>query len=54
MAVCDRVTILRDGEIVCTLPKEQYDSHTMKQYMVGREIEENYYRTDYELSLIHI
>ena len=31
-----------------TLPKEQYDSHTMKQYMVGREIEENYYRTDYE------
>ena len=48
MAVCDRVTILRDGEIVCTLPKEQYDSHTMKQYMVGREIEENYYRTDYE------
>ena len=48
MAVCDRVTILRDGEIVCTLPKEQYDSHTMKQYMVGREIEEKYYRTDYE------
>ena len=47
MAVCDRVTILRDGEIVYTLPKEQYDSHTMKQYMVSREIEENY-RTDYE------
>ncbi|MCF0146646.1 MAG: sugar ABC transporter ATP-binding protein, partial [Eubacterium sp.] len=49
--MCDRVTILRDGQIITTLEKADFDSHTMKQYMVGREIEENYYRTDDEGAL---
>lgn len=48
MEICDRVTILRDGDIICTMEKKDYDSHQMKQFMVGREIEENYYRTDYD------
>jgi len=47
MDVCDRVTVLRDGVIIKTLEKSNYDSHIMKQLMVGREIEEDYYRTDY-------
>lgn len=48
MEICDRVTILRDGNIICTLEKKDFNAHEMKQYMVGRVIEENYYRTDYE------
>ena len=48
MEVCDRVTILRDGEIIITLEKKDFEPRTMKQYMVGRVVDENYYRTDCE------
>lgn len=48
MEVCDRVTVLRDGEIIRTIAKKDYDSHVMKQLMVGREIAEDYYRTDFD------
>lgn len=48
MTVCDCVTILRDGDIIRTIEKKDYDEHVMKQLMVGREVDEDYYRTDYD------
>ncbi len=45
--VCDSVTIMRDGHYITTLPKEQMDIKRMRELMVGREISDNYYRTDY-------
>ena len=44
--VCDSVTIMRDGCLVTTLPKEQMQIRGMRELMVGREISDNYYRTD--------
>lgn len=50
MTVCDSVTILRDGEYIDTLDKEQMEPHRMKNLMVGREVTDNYYRADHEAS----
>lgn len=43
---CDAMTILRDGIVVSTLAKNDFDLNTIKQLMVGREIKGNYYRDD--------
>ena len=43
---CDAVTVLRDGNIIGSLDKEEFDSEVMKKMMVGREIKEDYYRSD--------
>ncbi len=48
MSICDRVTILRDGNMIKELKKEEFDTKKIKQFMVGREIKDNYYRADYE------
>lgn len=45
---CDALTILRDGVLVATVEKEDINERTIKQYMVGREIEDSYYRKDKE------
>ena len=37
-AVCDRITVLRDGASIATLATEQTDKAQMIQHMVGREI----------------
>ena len=50
MSVCDSVTILRDGEYIDTLDKEQMEPHKMKNLMVGREVTDNYYREDKQAS----
>lgn len=47
ISVCDSVTILRDGHLVDTLKSEEMDPNRMKELMVGREIVDDYYRTDY-------
>lgn len=47
MHMCDRVTILRDGRVIATIEKRDYDSGEIKRLMVGREIADDYYRTDY-------
>ncbi|TFD53801.1 sugar ABC transporter ATP-binding protein [Cryobacterium sp. Hh11] len=39
--ITDRVTVLRDGEYIGTLQKEQFDIPTIIEMMVGRHIEEN-------------
>lgn len=44
--VCDSVTIMRDGHYITTLPKEKMVIKDMRALMVGREMSDNYYRTD--------
>lgn len=46
MVQCDSLTVLRDGVIAGTLMKEEYEPDTIKQLMVGRKVEGNYYRAD--------
>ncbi len=48
MEVCNILTVLRDGIIIDTIPKEKYDADDIKLKMVGREIEGDYYRADHE------
>ena len=48
MAICDSITVLRDGHLIGTLSREEMNIQTMRQMMVGREIAENFYRTDYD------
>ena len=48
MEVCDRVTILRDGIYIDTIEKENYNPAELRKKMVGREVSDNYYRTDME------
>lgn len=46
VSVCDSVTIMRDGHYVTTLRGDEMDMKTMKELMVGREISNNFYRSD--------
>lgn len=46
--ISDSVTILRDGEVVTTLQREEITADKLKQLMVGRKIDGNYYRVDSE------
>lgn len=48
MEHCDRITVLRDGSIISTVNKADYSLHGIKQLMVGRKVDENFYRNDYE------
>ncbi|MHB8806141.1 MAG: sugar ABC transporter ATP-binding protein [Anaerolineaceae bacterium] len=47
MKICNTITVLRDGVIIDTLDKEQMSIDLMRQLMVGRNLEESYYRGDY-------
>jgi len=47
MEVCDSLTVLKDGELVTTIPKEEFSEGTIKRAMVGRTLAGNLYRTDY-------
>lgn len=46
MEHCSSLTVLRDGKLIATLDKSEFDSSIVKRHMVGREIGEKYYRTD--------
>lgn len=46
MEHCDSLTVLRDGELIATLEKKDFEPSLVKRYMVGREIGERYYRED--------
>ena len=48
MEVCDCLTVLRDGKLIETLGREQFDEGVIKKSMVGRTLAEHLYRTDYE------
>ena len=47
MNVCDRLTVLRDGKIIRTFLKEEFEENAIKTSMIGRELQGNYYRDDY-------
>ena len=40
--IADRVTVMRDGEVVETLNKDEFDEPTLVRLMVGREIDNLY------------
>ena len=46
MEHCDTLTVLRDGHIIDNLEREQYEPGYIKKLMVGREVQENFYRSD--------
>lgn len=46
VSVCDSVTIMRDGHYVTTLRGDAMELKAMKELMVGREISNNFYRSD--------
>lgn len=48
MEICDTLTVLRDGNLIATIAKEEFDEDFIKQKMVGRKIEGNYYRADFD------
>lgn len=43
---CDMITILKDGKMVATLEKPDFDAKKIKNLMVGREIKGDYFRGD--------
>ncbi|EOS32332.1 hypothetical protein C807_00562 [Lachnospiraceae bacterium 28-4] len=47
-SVCDNVTVMRDGIYVTTLHGDEITIDNMRQNMIGRELSEGYYRSDYE------
>ncbi|GFI03520.1 ribose import ATP-binding protein RbsA [Lachnospiraceae bacterium] len=46
--VCNIVTVMRDGVFIKTLQAEEITPENMRTYMVGRELTDNYFRSDYE------
>lgn len=46
MEHCDNLTVLRDGVIIGTLEKKEYEPNVIRKMMVGREIKGDYYRSD--------
>lgn len=47
MEVCDTLTVLRDGEIIRTFKREEYEPDQIRKAMIGREMKGDYYRSDY-------
>lgn len=50
MTVCNILTVLRDGEIIGTLRKDEMNARTIRHMMVGREIGDSFYRGDFDPS----
>jgi ribose transport system ATP-binding protein len=50
IAHCDCVTVMKDGEIVDTVPTHGLQERSLKELMVGRELQQTYYREDTEAS----
>lgn len=51
MSLADRISVLRDGEYIATVNKEDVDADKLKTLMVGRAMDGKYYRTDWGPSL---
>lgn len=45
---CDSLTVMRDGEVVDTVSTKGITHKQIRELMVGRTINENFYRKDYE------
>lgn len=48
METCDTLTVLRDGNLIATLDKNEMQEDVIKRHMVGREMKGSYYRSDYD------
>lgn len=48
MEKCDTLTVLRDGHIIRTFEKEEFDPDAIRSSMIGRELQGDYYRSDYD------
>lgn len=48
MEVCDTLTVLRDGKIIRSFKKEEFDADAIRTSMIGRELQGDYYRSDFE------
>ncbi len=46
LGLCDRITILRDGRHIATIPNRDVSENALKTYMIGRELTGAYYRQD--------
>lgn len=46
MEKCNALTVLRDGKIIRTFKKEEFDPDAIRTAMIGRELEGSYYRDD--------
>lgn len=44
---CDCMTVLRDGQMAGTVERKDFDGPKIKQMMIGRQMDGNYYRTDF-------
>ena len=49
LSLCDRITVLKDGEKVTTLDAEGATEDELKRLMVGREVKETYFYTPAKL-----
>ena len=43
----DSISVLRDGQLIDTVKSSEVDEDQLKRLMVGRELSNQYYRTDY-------
>ena len=48
MSVCNSLSVLRDGRMIVTFDKSEFDEDRIKISMIGRELEGDYYRSDYD------
>lgn len=48
METCDNLAVLRDGKLIKEIAREEFDANLIKNTMVGRVIEGDYYRSDYD------
>lgn len=48
MEVCNKLIVLRDGDFIEELSKEQFEEERIKELMVGRKLTGDYYRNDYD------
>lgn len=48
MDVCDTLTVLRDGNLIRTFQREEFDADEIRTSMIGRELQGDYYRSDYD------
>lgn len=48
LLISDTVTVLRDGVVVDTVERKNITEESLKQMLVGREIRNDYFRTDQE------
>lgn len=48
MEVCDTLTVLRDGNLIRTFVKEEFEADAIRTSMIGRELQGDYYRSDFQ------